>query len=174
MDIDSMRSPESTGRERHGAHVQERLASFHRRVRVLGPHRCRAGPRTPCSVRIRLPPPDPRGSGPGNSGAWQGCSSAWAEREAKVEQSSPARWDPARPPSHGGSAKMSNHISMGRRRVRSLHINCRKEPTTPRVLQRIVQHLDPRHPDRGLGGAEILASIRRMLRTEHAPDRGAR
>ena len=57
MDIDSMRSPESTGRERHGAHVQERLASFHRRVRVLGPHRCRAGPRTPCSVRIRLPPP---------------------------------------------------------------------------------------------------------------------
>ena len=60
---------------------------------------------------------------------------------------------------------MSNHISMGRA-VRSLHINCRKEPTTPRVLQRIVQHLDPRHPDRGLGGAEILASIRRMLRTE--------
>lgn len=60
---------------------------------------------------------------------------------------------------------VESHLD-GTRRVRSLHINCRKEPTTPRVLQRIVQHLDPRHPDRGLGGAEILASIRRMLRTE--------
>ena len=82
MDIDSMRSPESTGRERHGAHVQERLASFHRRVRVLGPHRCRAGPRTPCSVRIRLPP-RPSWVGTRSSGAWQGCSSAWAERRPR-------------------------------------------------------------------------------------------
>jgi len=50
-----------------------------------------------------------------------------------------------------------------RRKIRYLVINCRNSSTKPEVLKHIVQHLDPRHPNRGLGSGEILSSVRKML-----------
>ena len=50
-----------------------------------------------------------------------------------------------------------------RRNIRHIIVNCRNAATKPEVLKTIVQHLDPRYPDRGLGSGEILASVRKML-----------
>jgi len=51
-----------------------------------------------------------------------------------------------------------------RRKIRSVIVNCRNASTKPEVLKNIVQFLDPRHPDRGLGSGEMLSSVRKMLR----------
>ncbi len=51
-----------------------------------------------------------------------------------------------------------------RRPLRSVHINCRNATTNVRVAQRIVQSLDPGHPDRGLSMGELLSSLRKLLR----------
>ena len=52
-----------------------------------------------------------------------------------------------------------------RRKIRHVIVNCRNAATKPEVLKSIVQFLDPRHPDRGLGSGEILTSVRKMLRS---------
>jgi len=51
-----------------------------------------------------------------------------------------------------------------KRPLRSVHINCRNATTNVRVAQRIVQSLDPGHPDRGLSMGELLSSLRKLLR----------
>tara|TARA_B100000989_G_scaffold170070_1_gene127341 strand:- start:56102 stop:57286 length:1185 start_codon:yes stop_codon:yes gene_type:complete len=50
-----------------------------------------------------------------------------------------------------------------KRNIRHVHVNCRNAATPSRVMQKIVQDLDPGHPDRGLGVGELLTSLRRML-----------
>ncbi|MBJ24475.1 MAG: hypothetical protein CMB64_07395 [Euryarchaeota archaeon] len=50
-----------------------------------------------------------------------------------------------------------------KRNILYLHINCRTHNTTPQVLQRIINKLDPRSPVRGLSSGEILSSIRKIL-----------
>ena len=50
-----------------------------------------------------------------------------------------------------------------KRNIMYLHINCRTHNTTPQVLQRIINKLDPRYPVRGLSSSEILSSIRKIL-----------
>ena len=52
-----------------------------------------------------------------------------------------------------------------KRPIRSVHINCRNATTNVRVAQRIVQSLDPGHPDRGLSMGELLSSLRKMLKS---------
>ena len=52
-----------------------------------------------------------------------------------------------------------------RRKIRYVIVNCRNSSTNPEVLKSIVQFLDPRHPFRGLGGGEILSSVRKILRS---------
>jgi len=61
--------------------------------------------------------------------------------------------------------EMSRHHS-AKRNIQWMHINCRNNPSESQVLQRIINELDPRHPDRGLGTGEILSSIRRMVRKD--------
>ena len=57
------------------------------------------------------------------------------------------------------------HHLRNKRQIRSVHINCRNATTNVRVAQRIVQTLDPGHPDRGLSMGELLNSLRRLLRS---------
>ena len=54
-----------------------------------------------------------------------------------------------------------------KRNIRSVHVNCRNAATASRVMQKIVQDLDPGHPDRGLGVGELLTSLRRMMSHEN-------
>ena len=56
------------------------------------------------------------------------------------------------------------HHLRNKRPLRSVHINCRNATTNVRVAQRIVQSLDPGHPDRGLSMGELLSSLRKLLR----------
>tara|TARA_B100000941_G_scaffold39406_1_gene23556 strand:+ start:10374 stop:11558 length:1185 start_codon:yes stop_codon:yes gene_type:complete len=55
-----------------------------------------------------------------------------------------------------------------RRNIRHVHVNCRNAATPSRVMQKIVQDLDPGHPDRGLGVGELLTSLRRMLSSSNS------
>ena len=54
-----------------------------------------------------------------------------------------------------------------KRNIKSVHVNCRNAATPSRVMQKIVQDLDPGHPDRGLGVGELLTSLRRMLQSSN-------
>tara|TARA_B100000767_G_scaffold259113_1_gene268540 strand:- start:436 stop:1620 length:1185 start_codon:yes stop_codon:yes gene_type:complete len=56
----------------------------------------------------------------------------------------------------------------GKRNIMTVHVNCRNAATASRVMQKIVQELDPGHPDRGLGVGELLTSLRRMMRGDNA------
>lgn len=56
------------------------------------------------------------------------------------------------------------HHLRNKRPLMSVHINCRNATTNVRVAQRIVQSLDPGHPDRGLSMGELLSSLRKLLR----------
>ena len=56
------------------------------------------------------------------------------------------------------------HHLRNKRAIQSVHINCRNATTNVRVAQRIVQSLDPGHPDRGLSMGELLSSLRKLLR----------
>ena len=56
------------------------------------------------------------------------------------------------------------HLS-DKRNIRYVHVNCRNAATPSRVMQKIVQDLDPGHPDRGLGVGELLTSVRRILQS---------
>ena len=56
------------------------------------------------------------------------------------------------------------HLS-DKRNIRYVHVNCRNAATPSRVMQKIVQDLDPGHPDRGLGFGELLTSVRRILQS---------
>ncbi|MAH91351.1 MAG: hypothetical protein CMA11_06230 [Euryarchaeota archaeon] len=58
------------------------------------------------------------------------------------------------------------HLS-DKRNIRHVHVNCRNAATPSRVMQKIVQDLDPGHPDRGLGVGELLTSLRRMLNSSN-------
>lgn len=60
---------------------------------------------------------------------------------------------------------IQRHLS-GKRNIRSVHINCRNASTSMRVAQRILHHLDPGHPDRGLSMGELLQSLRKLIRME--------
>lgn len=51
-----------------------------------------------------------------------------------------------------------------KRNIKSVYVNCRNAATSSRVMQAIVQKLDPGHPDRGLGLGELLTSLKRMIR----------
>jgi len=51
----------------------------------------------------------------------------------------------------------------GKRRIIVAHVNCRNNPSTSQVLQRIAVILDSGHPERGLSSGEIIQSIRRNL-----------
>jgi archaeal cell division control protein 6 len=51
-----------------------------------------------------------------------------------------------------------------KRNIKTVHVNCRNAATASRVMQKIVQDLDPGHPDRGLGVGELLTSLRRMMK----------
>ena len=62
---------------------------------------------------------------------------------------------------------ITRHLSQ-KRDIRNVHINCRNTTTTSQVLQKIVQHLDAGHPDRGLSSGEMLTSLRRILQREQA------
>jgi archaeal cell division control protein 6 len=55
-----------------------------------------------------------------------------------------------------------------KRNIKYVHVNCRNASTASRVMQKIVQDLDPGHPDRGLGVGELLTSLRRMLQGDNA------
>ena len=55
-----------------------------------------------------------------------------------------------------------------KRNVKYVHVNCRNASTSSRVMQKIVQELDPGHPDRGLGVGELLTSLRRMLQGDNS------
>ena len=61
---------------------------------------------------------------------------------------------------------LSRHLAE-KRSIRSVHVNCRNAATASRVMQKIVQDLDPGHPDRGLGVGELLTSLRRMLQRDN-------
>ena len=54
------------------------------------------------------------------------------------------------------------------REIRTIHVNCRTANTASSIVQRIVQSLDPGHPDRGLGMGEMFTSIRRLIRRQQA------
>ena len=54
-----------------------------------------------------------------------------------------------------------------KRNIKQVHVNCRNAATPSRVMQKIVQDLDPGHPDRGLGVGELLTSLRRMLQSSN-------
>ena len=58
------------------------------------------------------------------------------------------------------------HLS-DKRNIKRVHVNCRNAATPSRVMQKIVQDLDPGHPDRGLGVGELLTSLRRMLHSSN-------
>ena len=58
------------------------------------------------------------------------------------------------------------HLS-DKRNIKCVHVNCRNAATPSRVMQKIVQDLDPGHPDRGLGVGELLTSLRRMLQSSN-------
>ena len=58
------------------------------------------------------------------------------------------------------------HLS-DKRNIKRVHVNCRNAATPSRVMQKIVQDLDPGHPDRGLGVGELLTSLRRMLQSSN-------
>ena len=58
------------------------------------------------------------------------------------------------------------HLS-DKRNIKRVHVNCRNAATSSRVMQKIVQDLDPGHPDRGLGVGELLTSLRRMLHSSN-------
>ena len=58
------------------------------------------------------------------------------------------------------------HLS-DKRNIKQVHVNCRNAATPSRVMQKIVQDLDPGHPDRGLGVGELLTSLRRMLQSSN-------
>ena len=51
-----------------------------------------------------------------------------------------------------------------KRNIKSIYVNCRNAATSSRVMQTIVQKLDPGHPDRGLGIGELLTSVKRMIK----------
>jgi len=55
-----------------------------------------------------------------------------------------------------------------RRNIKTVHVNCRNAATASRVMQKIVQELDPGHPDRGLGVGELLTSLRRMMQSDNS------
>ncbi len=55
------------------------------------------------------------------------------------------------------------HLS-DKRNIKSVYVNCRNAATSSRVMQTIVQKLDPGHPDRGLGLGELLTSLKRIIR----------
>ena len=55
-----------------------------------------------------------------------------------------------------------------KRNIKTVHVNCRNAATASRVMQKIVQELDPGHPDRGLGVGELLTSLRRMMQGDNA------
>ena len=55
-----------------------------------------------------------------------------------------------------------------KRNIKTVHVNCRNAATASRVMQKIVQDLDPGHPDRGLGVGELLTSLRRMMKGENS------
>ena len=55
-----------------------------------------------------------------------------------------------------------------KRNIKYVHVNCRNASTASRVMQKIVQELDPGHPDRGLGVGELLTSLRRMLQGDNS------
>jgi cell division control protein 6 len=55
-----------------------------------------------------------------------------------------------------------------KRNIKYVHVNCRNASTASRVMQKIVQDLDPGHPDRGLGVGELLTSLRRMLQGDNS------
>ena len=61
---------------------------------------------------------------------------------------------------------LSRHL-VEQRNINSVHVNCRNAATASRVMQKIVQDLDPGHPDRGLGVGELLTSLRRMLQRDN-------
>ncbi len=60
---------------------------------------------------------------------------------------------------------IQRHLA-NKRNIRSVHVNCRHDSTSMRVVQRILHELAPGHPDRGLSMGELLISLRRILRTE--------
>ena len=60
---------------------------------------------------------------------------------------------------------IQRHLS-NKRKIRSVHVNCRNASTSMRVVQRILHELAPGHPDRGLSMGELLMSLRRILRKE--------
>ena len=55
-----------------------------------------------------------------------------------------------------------------KRNIKTVHVNCRNAATASRVMQKIVQDLDPGHPDRGLGVGELLTSLRRMMKGQNS------
>ena len=55
-----------------------------------------------------------------------------------------------------------------KRNIKNVHVNCRNASTSSRVMQKIIQDLDPGHPDRGLGVSELLTSLRRMMSNENS------
>ncbi|MDP6869206.1 MAG: AAA family ATPase [Candidatus Poseidoniaceae archaeon] len=59
------------------------------------------------------------------------------------------------------------HLS-DKRNIRSVHVNCRNASTSSRAIQKIIQDLDPGHPDRGLGVSELLTSLRRMMSSDNS------
>jgi len=59
------------------------------------------------------------------------------------------------------------HLS-DKRQIKKVHVNCRNAATASRVMQKIVQDLDPGHPDRGLGVGELLTSLRRMMQSDNS------
>jgi len=70
--------------------------------------------------------------------------------------------------SHVFSRDLQRHLGEDRA-LKLVHVNCRNFPSKSQVLQRIVTHLDSRHPERGFGSGEVLQSIRKQLqgRNEH-------
>ena len=53
----------------------------------------------------------------------------------------------------------------GRRKIISIHVNCRNHSRTTQVLHQIAIKLDSRHPERGFSAGEIIQTIRRNLLT---------
>ncbi len=62
---------------------------------------------------------------------------------------------------------VAKHVA-DKRNIKCVHVNCRNASTASRVMQKIVQDLDPGHPDRGLGVGELLTSLRRMLQGDNS------
>jgi cell division control protein 6 len=55
----------------------------------------------------------------------------------------------------------------GRRKIVSIHINCRNYSRTSQVLHQIAMKLDPRHPERGFSAGEIIHTVRRNLNSHN-------